>query len=375
MNPNNGGVQRVSDTLAKYFASKNHRLYYLTFQFDENDKYIFPAIGYRLPDPDFFSDANTQYYRNLLIELSIDIVINHDAANDRSKLFLSTGKSPVKKFSLYHTDPLHELHQPLNLSGRINNPLIRKLVIKYFSGIIKHLRTYKKKKEIGFLLENSDRLILLSNEYKSKMVEELRISSTKIEAINNPCMSFDVSGNSVKKKRILFVARIELSVKRPDKMLEIWSNLHQKFPDWELLFLGDGPDRSRVEEMALNMQLSRVKFEGFVDPVDYYKEASIICMTSDYEGFPSVLIEAMQFGIAPITFNNWASLKDVIKNEATGILVEKDNIPEYILKLDHLMANENFRDRIAENAKEYVKKFDVATIGPKWTKLFEEVYL
>ena len=374
MNPNNGGVQRVSDTMAKYFVSKGHKVYYLNFERKENDNYIFPAEIYLLPDNNFFSDANINYYHNLLHKLSIDIVINHDSSNNRSKFWLNTGKYSVKKVSLYHTDPLHGIDNVPNLSAYIKNHLLRKIIVENLNGLIRYLKIARKKSEISFLLKKSDRLVFLSDEFIHEIYKELGIRSSKIEAINNPCATYKIEGVQNKKKQILFVARIDLPVKRPDKMLQIWSRLENKFPEWELLFLGDGSDRNKVEEMSKFLGLKNVKFEGFVDPIPYYKVASVICMTSEYEGFGLVLPEAMQFGVVPITYNNWVSLKDIIIDHETGILVSTDNITEYSEKLEQLLTCEELRNRISNNAKEYAKKFQIEFVGPRWTQLFDILY-
>lgn len=368
LNPVLGGVPRVCDILAKYFTGLGHKLYYLNYEYDEKDKYAFPAKIYQLPDPDFFSDANLAYYHELLYELSIDIIINHDSSNDRSKLWLNTGNHPAKKISLYHTDPLIGLNRAINLSGNF-----RSFLFKTFPHTVHFLKVIKKKREFGFLLKNSAKIILLSDEFIKLIIKELKINSPKIEAISNPIISYNIQGSDIKKKQILFVATIEFSPKRPDTMLNIWSGLQNKYNDWKLLFLGDGPDKIKVEEMSRSMGLKNVRFEGFVDPVPYYKEASIICMTSDYEGFGLVLIEAMQFGVAPITFNNWISIKDIITDEETGILVPTNDIPDFITKLDNLMSDDALRNRISLSAKEYVEKFQIEKIGQQWIKLFENM--
>ena len=373
MNPNSGGVQRVSDTLAKYFVSKGHRLFYLTFNYDANDNYVFPSKIYHLPDSIFFSDLNLTYYHKLLSELSIDIIINHDASNNRSKLWLNSGKQSVKIISLYHTDPLHGINQFVGLSRSIGNQFSGTLILKYLSGVFRYFKILRKKNEIRYLLNNSDKLVLLSDEFKKQIFNELKISSLKISAISNPFVLRTYQINAAKKKKILFVARFELSVKRHDQILKVWSFIQNKYTDWELLFLGDGPDRNKVEEMARSLNLKKVRFEGFVDPDEYYSEASIICMTSDYEGFGLVLLEAMQYGVVPIAFNNWASLKDIIVDDFTGLLVKSGDLSGYSEKLAKLISNDVLRNSIAANAREYIKRFQIDAIGPKWLTLFDEL--
>lgn len=365
MNPNRGGVQKVSDTLARFFSGKGHKLYYLIYETDVGDKYNFPAEIFSLPSPNFFSKTNCKYYHKLLHILSIDIVINHDASNDRSRLWLKTGKHQVKKISLYHTDPLHGLQAKIDYQSI----LINKFVFS-FPVIFRRIKIIKKQKEINFLLRNSNKLVLLSSEFKKEISSKLHINSSKITSINNPCQFHKIDRIPPKKKKVLFVSRLEFVPKRPDLMLIIWSHLQDEFPDWELLFLGDGPDRAEVESMSKKLKLRNVCFKGFVDPVPYYKEASIICMTSDYEGFGMVLIEAMHFGVVPITFYNWIALNDIIADGETGILVNSNDNIEFSNKLGELINNDLYRMRIAQNAMKISARFNINEIGPKWLELF-----
>ncbi|HLO60096.1 MAG TPA: glycosyltransferase [Bacteroidales bacterium] len=369
MNPRNGGVQKVSDTLARYFANHGHSLYYITWQYEENDNYHFPALTYHLPDKAIlFTKENKEYYHWLLSELKIDVLLNHDASNYRNRFFLDTGIHKAKKISVYHTDPLNGLNSVSELSKSYVL-----LINRHFPSIIHWLKVQKKRSEISYLLKKSHKLVVLSQEFKKQIGHQLKINSVKIEAINNPTV---YSGNHrpvVKKKQLLFVARMELAVKRPDKMLLIWSKLEKDFNDWKLIFLGDGPDRKTIEEIASSLSVKNVDFKGFADPIPYYEDSSIICMTSDYEGFGLVLIEAMQFGTVPIAFNNWISLKDIIVHNETGILVETRNIDDYIVKLKDLMINEDKRNQISVAARSYAKRFHIDTIGSQWLNLLNQL--
>jgi glycosyltransferase involved in cell wall biosynthesis len=340
-------------------------VFYLTYETDLEDTYKFPAKIFNLPSLDFYSKINREYYQKLLKSLSIDIIINHDASNERSKLWLKPGKYQVKKISLYHCDPLHGLKTKAESKYYIINWLINS-----FPLLFEKLKIINKKKEINFLLKNSSKLVLLSTAFEKEIGQKLVISSSKIASINNPHQFHVAEKVSPKKKKILFVSRLELVPKRPDIMLLIWSRLQNIFHDWELLFLGDGPDRGEVEYMCRKLGLRNVKFMGYVDPVPYYREASLLCMTSDYEGFGLVLPEAMHFGVVPITFFNWASLNDIILDGETGILINNNDVDEFSNKLSQLITNDADRMRIAQNAMKISNRFNINNIGPQWLRLF-----
>lgn len=366
MNPEKGGVQKVADLLAKFFISNGNKVYYLIYENSAGDNYKYLMPIYHLPDIKFFSRINLNYYHQLLNDLSIDIVINHDASNRRSVFFLNTGNSSSLKISLHHNDP--------TLRFNDNNNIYNSIVKKYIPAfLITAYKLYKTRKEINFLISKSSKVVLLSKAFIKKISEQTGINSDKLTAISNPILI--ASDNTFPKKRnqILFAGRIELKQKRPDILLLIWSKIFNLFPDWELIILGDGPDRNYIQQSSEEMELKNISFKGFVNPEPYYHEASIICMTSDYEGFGMVLIEAMQYGVVPVTFNNWASLTDIIIDNETGLLVPSGDIENYIVKLKEMMRNKELRNTMGMNAIKLVKKFDINSIGKEWLNLFDEL--
>jgi glycosyltransferase involved in cell wall biosynthesis len=297
-----------------------------------------------------------------LTSLSIDIIFNHDASNSRAKFFLNTGNCRAKKISFYHTDPLHGI-------DKIPDNIVCKIFRKYCL----FLKRLRKKREINHLLNHGDKLVLLSEAFKKKLAKELNLKSPGIISINNPIQLRTTQDSIVRKKeQILFVGRLEKE-KNPRKALIIWSKIECKYPDWEFIFLGDGTERTALIDLANSLKLKNVKFKGFVDTTSYYKESAVQCNTSDYEGFGLALIEGMQYGVVPITFNNWDTLKEIIVDNETGMLVKPNDEDEYSRKLQLLLNDRGLRKRISENVINHVKKFDIENVGPQWISLFREL--
>ena len=128
-----------------------------------------------------------------------------------------------------------------------------------------------------------------------------------------------------------------------------------------------------VAELRLKKkyQVGNLTFEGFQSPIEYYKRASIICMTSSFEGFPMVLVEAMQFGCVPIAFDSFEAIHDVIIPEKTGELVKPFKIKDYINKLSNLIDDDTKRTTMSDAASMYVARFDVKTIADRWEYILE----
>ena len=171
-----------------------------------------------------------------------------------------------------------------------------------------------------------------------------------------------------------FVGRLKFADKRPDYLLRIWSRLEKRFPAWSLRFVGSGADEPRLKKLAGKLGLERVRFEGFRKPQPYYRDASIFCMTSAYEGFPNVLVEAASFGCVPVAFESFAAARDIISDGENGCLVPAFDLDAYAGTLARLMSDDALRERLAKNALAQIpEKFSPEKIGAQWERLFRDV--
>ena len=169
---------------------------------------------------------------------------------------------------------------------------------------------------------------------------------------------------------LLFVGRLDNRSKKLFTLIDIWYRLCKLYPQWKLIIVGDGPDKDVLINKAKD--ISNIEFKGYQDPREYYEKASIFCMTSIFEGFPMCLTEAMQFGCVPIAFDSFSAVYDIIKSGETGELVKSFNKKKYVEKLIHLIDDETYRKKLSKNAFQYVKRYDIANILPKWIELIEK---
>ena len=77
-----------------------------------------------------------------------------------------------------------------------------------------------------------------------------------------------------------------------------------------------------IENQITNYKLKRVSLEGFKRPDNYYKRASILLLTSEFEGFPLVLAESMSFGVIPVVYGSFSAIYDIIENNKDGIICD-----------------------------------------------------
>ncbi len=171
------------------------------------------------------------------------------------------------------------------------------------------------------------------------------------------------------KRQILLLARL-MPQKRIDLMIRIWASLANDFPGWHVKVLGEGQERAALEQQVRKAGLQ----ESFLLPgevKDVQPELSlsdILCLTSEYEGFGIVLIEAMQRGVPVMAFE-YVGVHDIIQDGHDGIVVPFGDVVGYADKLRELMLSAEKRKQLATNAFVSVQKFDKEHVMQQWKEL------
>ena len=221
-------------------------------------------------------------------------------------------------------------------------------------------------------LDDIDAIITLNNRY-TEIVKSLHKSNTnQFYTIPNPIVTNKLSDYVEKENIILFVGRLT-SQKRVDRLLRIWRHLYKEFDDWKLIIVGGGGFSEEYKSIAKDLQLRNVEFVGQQPSDEYFKKSKIVCMTSSHEAQPMVLIEAQQWGCVPVVYNSFEASTDIIQNYYNGVLVTPFNEKEYTKALRTLITNNEMRKRLADNGKEFIKKFDSKMIVKEWIKLFNSL--
>ena len=104
-----------------------------------------------------------------------------------------------------------------------------------------------------------------------------------------------------------------------------------------------------------------------------YANSSICVLTSRFEGFSLVLLEAMKHGVPCVTFDCPYGPSDVVDNEKSGYVIENDNIELFAQKLSELMDHPETRKAFSEEAIVKAKMFDKGVIMRQWKTLFESL--
>lgn len=380
--PERGGIGRVTDSLTRELLHHGYKVFYLIYDsaITIRHEFDYPAPLTYLPSRELLSEENITFYQQYLKDNSIDIVINQSGNFSDSELYLRTGNPKVKVISVLHSNPwIAYKYLWSTISPLRNDTLIEKFKriarIVLYPRIKRQYRT-RREQQFHMLLPHTDKVCMLSSNFYDELSEIYPGYEQKYCAIPNPNSYTDEQVKDVcfdkKKKQVLFIGLFSTQ-KAVDRLIRVWGKLYSHHPDWRLVIVGDGPKNivSRLHSMASKMD--NVEFVGFQSPLSYLKESSILCLTSNYEGWGMVLTEAMQCGTVPIAFQSFASVTDIIAHDVNGILVPPFDLDSYAHELSSLMSNPDKLIQLSRKAMQDVRRFSVSNIVDQWEELFKSL--
>jgi len=392
--PTYGGIQRVSKALSDYFSRIGYHVEHLsTFTIEESEvfypikkrnlKYIENQyfLPYKLVLGEKPSHENIKFFLNFLEDRKIDLVINNGGLTPLLSDLAYFSKLSGRKIGLISV--IHStIIDKFNNFGYIKEFKLRKRHLSFLLPILKNkvvvflikkLYAIKVRSHFLRLCNNSDRVVMLSQYLLPEMKSILGMIPNNVVTINNPYASnIDACEIPQKQHKLLWVGRVDEG-KRLDFFIKIWERIFKQFPDWSVDILGDGPMLNICRQYVCDNKIERINFRGFVEPEDYYKEASIFCFTTVFEGFGLVILEAMSSYCVPISFNSFASVSDLIDDSVNGILINSFDVPQYAKKLEQLMCDDALRNELAFNAFKKAKNFSIDNIGSQWVKQINEI--
>ena len=195
----------------------------------------------------------------------------------------------------------------------------------------------------------------------------------RVEIIPN-FSSMPISGISTcENKKVIAVGRLEWQ-KGYDRLLDIWAETSRTHPEWQLDIYGEGSLKRALTEQMNRQGLTNVCIHDFTTNIScQYAESSICVLTSRFEGFSLVLLEAMRHGVPCITFDCPFGPAEVVDNERCGYVIENGDTKQFASKLNHLIESPHLRKEFSANAIEKARTYNKEAIMQQWQELFESL--
>lgn len=202
---------------------------------------------------------------------------------------------------------------------------------------------------------------------------------TNVTVLPNPLAFTPVNRVSNKENIILAVGRYDVwHCKGFDILIKAWGKIASKYPNWKLLIMGQGKEenvlflKKIISENNLNSQAELIPYQS---PLPIYKKSAIFCLSSRYEGFGMVLIEAMSQGCACIACDYKGRQKEIITNDREGLICECNNVFALANSMDKMISDKEYRELVQKNAPQRAADYNINNIMEYWDNIFKKIGL
>ena len=346
-----GGMEKVAEILASTQNNSNSSVSVFTSnQHTKNTKS--PAHTFPIARLRSWIIANTTIIPSLFFKL---IKLN---ANDTVHLHVTQAFTPemvwlasrIKKFPY-----IAHIHIDLPRSG--------------FAGFL--LNPYKKY-VLGRVLRSASFVSVFTDDQKNDFVNKYGLNPEKVTVIPNGVEEqfyFGGRKKPSKKTRLLFVGRLGLQKNLP-MLLHSLDGMSNNFIT---NIVGDGELDGELKQLAKDLKLKNVIFHGRADGeklLDFYKESDVFVLTSEREGMPLVLLEAMAMGL-PIVSTDVTGSRDVVVDGENGYLVPLDDTAALKKTLQKISSDIKTYKQLSQNSFDMSKKYSWSLVSDRFKKLYE----
>jgi glycosyltransferase involved in cell wall biosynthesis len=192
--------------------------------------------------------------------------------------------------------------------------------------------------------------------------------------IPNACTFQTEKCSELQHKKVLAVGRLKFQ-KGFDILIDIWNKIVESMPDWHLDIVGDGELHGELQDKinayGIGEQISLIGADKDIEK--HYLDASIVVVTSRFEGFSMALVESQAFGLPVVSFDCKCGPSDIITDGQNGYLIPEGDNKLFVNRLIMLMKDSELREKMGKEAKLASSKLSESSVMKQWTALFDSV--
>lgn len=362
-----GGADRVVTEKANYLADKRGHEVYIITDSQNNRQPIFP-LSDKVKHIDLNINFDKQYHHGLVIRAYYYFSLMRLYKKRLGKL-LDEIKADIVITTLGRDlDFLTKLNDGSKKVGEshIAKQYTRNFHLMEARGFpYKQIAQYWRRKQEK-AVKKLDAFVVLT-QYDAESWKKIKVANI----IPNSLPFYTAESSSLDKKQIITVGRLS-EQKGFDLLVSAWSYIAKKHPNWEIHLYGEGELENELKKSITQngIEDSFIIHKPVKNIKEKYLESSIYVMSSRFEGFGMVLIEAMACGVPCISFDCPHGPSYIIEDGEDGILVENGNVEQLAEAISTLITDTDKRVAMGKAAKQNVLRYSQENIMKQWESLF-----
>ncbi len=182
------------------------------------------------------------------------------------------------------------------------------------------------------------------------------------------------SYEGIRKKTVVNYCRLTKQ-KNLTLLISAFADFHKAYPDYTLQIYGEGEKKEELDGLIRSLNLeSCAKIHSFDSHVhEKIVDAGMYVSTSDWEGFPNSVLEALSIGLPVISTDCDFGPRDLIENDKNGILIPLNDKEALVKAMCKIAEDGEFADRISREARKTREKYSPQIIGDMWIELIERI--
>ncbi len=359
-----GGIERTLIDKANYLAEKRHEVLIVTYEHEGPIAYkLYPSVKHIDLDCHFFNIYRYPLYQRIWMVLKHKRLFRHKMKCVIDEFYPNTIVVTIPNTENYLCDII-------SVSG--NKPVIIESHLAQGYSVIKRGATERLMYHLFNPLKAIKKADLLISLTDGDATNWHRKGVKIIKVIPNPLTLYVEPLSPLKKVegRIICVGRLT-NQKRFDRMIEAFSLIADKYPTWFVDLYGEGEEYNSLMALITHCGLNnRIHIFPTIDSIYLeYQRSQFLVLSSDFEGFGLVIVEAMACGIPVVATDCPYGPSDVIKDGETGLLCKME-VSSLAEKMEWMMSHDDERQFMGEKAHEVAGQYRKEFVIPQWEQTY-----